>query len=65
LPPFAVGDKKKLLFGLLNSITDPSKKKKKKEPEEGSGEPPKQPGPAAQVQVTIFHRSRKDKKVLP
>lgn len=61
----AVGDKKKLLFGLLNSITDPSKKKKKTGPEEGSGEPPKQPSPAAQVQVTIFHRSRKDKKVLP
>jgi len=59
----AVGDKKKLLFGLLNSITDPSKKKQGAEA--GSGEPPKQPSPAAQVQVTIFNRSRKDKKVLP
>jgi len=60
----AVGDKKKLLFGLLNSITDPSKKKKKGA-EGNSGEPPKQPSPAAQVQVTIYNRSRKDKKVLP
>ena len=60
----AVGDKKKLLFGLLNSISDPSKKKKQGA-ETGSGEPPKQPSPAAQVQVTIFNRSRKDKKVLP
>ena len=62
----AVGDKKKLMFGLLNSITDPSKKKKKTAgPEEGSGEPPMTPSPAAQVQVTIFNRSRKDRKVLP
>jgi len=60
----AVGDKKKVLFGMLNSITDPSKKKKKTGPEAGSGEPPKQPSAAAQVQVTIFNRSRKDKKVL-
>ena len=62
----AVGDKKKLMFGLLNSITDPSKKKKKTAgPEEGSGEPAKALSPAAQVQVTIFNRSRKDRKVLP
>jgi len=61
----AVGDKKKLMFGLLNSITDPSKKKKNAGPEEGSGEPPKALSPAAEVQVTIFNRSRKDRKVLP
>jgi phosphatidylserine/phosphatidylglycerophosphate/cardiolipin synthase-like enzyme len=61
---FAVGDKKKILFGLLNSITDPSKKKKPGA-ETPSGEPPKDPSPATQVQVTIFNRSRKDKVVLP
>ena len=60
----AVGDdKKKLVFGLLNSISDPSKKKKT--PEGTSGEPPKEPSAATVVQVEIFNRSRKDKLVLP
>jgi phosphatidylserine/phosphatidylglycerophosphate/cardiolipin synthase-like enzyme len=59
----ATSDRKKLLFGLLNSITDPTKKKK-----QGnlpfSGEAQGGLSEAAQVQVTLFNRSRTDKKVL-
>jgi phosphatidylserine/phosphatidylglycerophosphate/cardiolipin synthase-like enzyme len=61
----ATGDRGKLLFGMLNSITDPSKKKKKKKDNlSDSGEAPRQPSEATIVQVELFHRSRKDKKVL-
>lgn len=61
----ATGDRKKLLFGMLNSITDPSKKKAaKKDNLSHSGEPPRQPSESTKVQIELFHRSRKDKKVL-
>ena len=61
----ATSDRKKLLFGLLNSISDPSKKKKKKKDNRsGSGEPPQAPSESTKVQITLFHRSRRDKKVL-
>jgi phosphatidylserine/phosphatidylglycerophosphate/cardiolipin synthase-like enzyme len=61
----ATGDRGKLLYGMLNSITDPSKKKKDKADNlSDSGEPPRQPSEATKVQVELFHRSRKDKKVL-
>ena len=59
----ATSDRKKLLFGMLNSISDPSKKKKKDDLS-SSGEPPREPSENAKVQVELFHRSRKDKKVV-
>jgi phosphatidylserine/phosphatidylglycerophosphate/cardiolipin synthase-like enzyme len=59
------GDRGKLLFGVLNSISDPSKRKKKKEDNlSDSGEPPRAPTETTQVQVELFNRSRKDKKIL-
>ena len=61
----ATGDRRKLLFGMLNSISDPSKRKKKKEDNlSDSGEPPRAPTETTQVQVELFNRSRKDKKIL-
>ncbi len=57
----AVGDKKKLLYGMLNSIADPNKKK---DSLSASGEAPRKPTPATEIKVTLFNRSRKDKKVL-
>jgi phosphatidylserine/phosphatidylglycerophosphate/cardiolipin synthase-like enzyme len=64
----ATSDRGKLLFGMLNSIGDPSKKKKKAKNGEdnlsASGEPPLQPTENTKVQVELFHRSRKDRKVL-
>src|SRR5262245_15155429 len=61
----ATSDRGKLLFGMLNSISDPSKKKSnKKDNLSDSGEPPRQPSEATMVQVELFHRSRKDKQVL-
>ncbi len=59
----ATSDRKKLLFGLLNSISDPSKKKKKDNLSD-SGEAPRAPSENTKVQLTLFHRSRTDKKVL-
>jgi phosphatidylserine/phosphatidylglycerophosphate/cardiolipin synthase-like enzyme len=61
----ATGDRGKLLFGMLNSISDPSKtKKNKKDNLSDSGEAPRAPTEATKVKVELFHRSRKDKKVL-
>ena len=57
----ATSNRKKLLYGLLNSISDPTAKKNNRS---DSGEPPRQPSPATQIKVTLFNRSRKDKKVL-
>jgi phosphatidylserine/phosphatidylglycerophosphate/cardiolipin synthase-like enzyme len=57
----AVGNKKKLLYGMLNSIADPSKKK---DSLSASGEAPTKPTPATEIKVTLYNRSRKDKKVL-
>lgn len=50
------GDNGKILLGLLNSIENPEAKAKKE------GKPLT---PAQQVAMTVFHRSRKDKKVIP
>jgi phosphatidylserine/phosphatidylglycerophosphate/cardiolipin synthase-like enzyme len=58
----AAGDKKKLLYGMLNSIGNPNNKKKDNLSD--SGEPPRKPTPATQIKVTLYNRSRKDKKVL-
>jgi len=61
----ATGDRGKLLYGLLNNITDPTKKgKEKKDNLSDSGERPRNPSPATEIQVTLFNRSQKDKKVL-
>jgi phosphatidylserine/phosphatidylglycerophosphate/cardiolipin synthase-like enzyme len=57
----ATSDRKKLLFGLLNSISDPGNKK---EDQSHSGEPPKKPSAATEIKVTLYNRSRKDKQVL-
>ena len=57
----ATSDRKKLLFGLLNRISDPTAKK----PDQSdSGEAPKEPTESTLVKVTLFNRSRRDKKVL-
>lgn len=55
------GDEKKLLFGLLNSISDPTKKKTKAEVPDKTFNAP---SAAATIQVEVFHRSRKDRKVV-
>jgi phosphatidylserine/phosphatidylglycerophosphate/cardiolipin synthase-like enzyme len=57
----AAGDRGKLLYGLLNSIRDP---KKRDRAEESSGVAPPDPSPATEVQVTLYNRSRRDRKVL-
>jgi len=57
----AAGNGKKLLYGLLNNISNPGKKKTI---QSASGEPPKKPTAATQIKVTLYNRSRKDKKVL-
>ncbi len=57
---FAIGEQHKMLFGLVNSISDPSRSKKALTPEDALNAP----SPSAQVQVEIFHRSRKDKLVV-
>jgi phosphatidylserine/phosphatidylglycerophosphate/cardiolipin synthase-like enzyme len=57
------GDNGKLMFGLLNSISDPTKKKKQK-----TEDPTKAIGKATastEIQVTVYNRSRKDKKIVP
>lgn len=54
-----VGDQKKILFGLLNSLVDPSKPKgsqKVKDPEKALANP----SPTLQVQAEVFNRSRRD-----
>lgn len=58
----ATSDRKKLLFGLLNSISDPIKKGS--DSLSDSGEAPRELSEAAKVQITLFNRSRTDKKVL-
>jgi phosphatidylserine/phosphatidylglycerophosphate/cardiolipin synthase-like enzyme len=55
------GDKGKLMFGLLNSIKDPTTKKKVEDPEKVLAQ---KPSAANQMQVEVFHRSRKDRKIV-
>jgi phosphatidylserine/phosphatidylglycerophosphate/cardiolipin synthase-like enzyme len=57
----ATSGRKKLLYGMLNSISDPSQAKQNLS---DTGEPPKQPTEATKVQVELFNRSRRDKQVL-
>ena len=66
----ATSDRDKLLYGLLNSISDPREAKKPKEERAddehcaATGFPPKKPTAATQVRVEVFNRSRKDKRVV-
>jgi phosphatidylserine/phosphatidylglycerophosphate/cardiolipin synthase-like enzyme len=63
----AVGDKNRLLYGMLNSISNPSNKKKKGDEDDDAadaGEAPRKPTAATQIKVTLYNRSQKDKKVL-
>jgi phosphatidylserine/phosphatidylglycerophosphate/cardiolipin synthase-like enzyme len=58
---FEAGDQGKLLFGLLNSISDPNKKgKKASDPEKALAKPRK----TSRIVVEVYNRSRKDKKVV-
>jgi len=56
----AAGDQGKIMYGLLNSIVDPTKKKKTEDPTKAAATA----SPATEVQVTVYNRSRKDKKVV-
>jgi phosphatidylserine/phosphatidylglycerophosphate/cardiolipin synthase-like enzyme len=56
----AVGDAKKLCYGLLNAISTP----KRKDNLSASGEAPQAPTAATQIKVTLYNRSRRDKAVL-
>jgi phosphatidylserine/phosphatidylglycerophosphate/cardiolipin synthase-like enzyme len=60
---FEAGQKGKLLYGLLNSISDPRQTKKRKEAI-ANGEDPGTLSSAAQVQVDLYNRSKKDHKIL-
>ena len=66
----ATSDDGRLLYGLLNSISDPNKKKKSKDEQDddsdraASGVAPMDPGAGTQVQVQLFNRSRKDHAVI-
>ena len=64
----ATSDDGRLLYGLLNSISDPSKKPKKGDTveatREASGVAPLDPSPGTQVQVQLFNRSRSDHAVV-
>jgi phosphatidylserine/phosphatidylglycerophosphate/cardiolipin synthase-like enzyme len=57
------GDQGKIMFGLLNSISDPSQSKKRLAAI-ANGEDPGQLSASAQIQVDIYHRSRRDHKVV-
>jgi phosphatidylserine/phosphatidylglycerophosphate/cardiolipin synthase-like enzyme len=58
---FDLGDKHKMLFGLVNSISDGSREKSKgKTPEEAL----RQPSESAKVKVELYHRSEKDHLIV-
>jgi phosphatidylserine/phosphatidylglycerophosphate/cardiolipin synthase-like enzyme len=58
---FALGDKHRMLFGVVNSISNGSGKKgKAKSPEDAL----RAPSVSAQVQVELFHRSEKDHLIV-
>jgi len=61
----AAGDKKKIMFGMLNSITDPTTANTKKNAKlVADGKEPKDLSANAKVQVELFHRSKKQRDVL-
>ena len=57
----ATGDRGKLLYGLLNSISDP---KAKEDDHAAAGEPPPKPSAATEVKVELFNRSQRDRRAL-
>lgn len=55
------GDERKIMYGLLNRISDPSAKAKDKgDPDKAT----KSPSAVQKMQVEVFHRSREDMKVV-
>jgi phosphatidylserine/phosphatidylglycerophosphate/cardiolipin synthase-like enzyme len=59
------GDKKRIMFGMLNSIVDPTNALARKNAKLiADGEEPKDLTENAKVQVTLFHRSRTQRDVL-
>jgi phosphatidylserine/phosphatidylglycerophosphate/cardiolipin synthase-like enzyme len=57
------GNQKKMMFGLLNSITDPTKSKKNKLAKD-SDKAMANPTPSQQIQTEVFHRSQKQKDIV-
>jgi phosphatidylserine/phosphatidylglycerophosphate/cardiolipin synthase-like enzyme len=49
---------------MLNKISDPTQTGAQQRAMSSSGEPPMQPSPATEIQVTLFNRSRRDRKIL-
>ena len=58
----ATSDRERLLFGLLNTISDPTKRGN--DNLSVSGEAPRELSDAAKVQITLFNRSGTEKKAL-
>ena len=58
---FALGDNRKMLFGVVNSISDGKGKKSKGNSAEDAMKPP---SASAQVKVELFHRSQKDHLIV-
>jgi len=56
----AAGDQGKIMYGLLNSIATPKATTKTEDPTKAAASATS----ATQIQVTLYNRSRKDKKVL-
>lgn len=56
----ATGDQGKLLYGLLNSISDPEAKKTDTAPDE----PPSKPSASTEIKMELFNRSQHDRKAL-
>ena len=58
-----VGDQQKMMFGLLNSIVDPTKPKKNrvaKDPDKAMANP----APSQQVLTEVFHRSKNQRDIV-
>ena len=56
----ACGDEGKIMYGLLNSIATPKAPKKTEDPTKAAADATS----TTQIQVTLYNRSRKDRKVL-
>lgn len=56
----ATGDQGKLLYGLLNSISDPEAKTKETAPDE----PQAKPSASTEIKIELFNRSQHDRKAL-
>lgn len=56
----ATGDQGKLLYGLLNSITDPDAKKNAGTPDEL----PAKPSASTEIKIELFNRTQQDRKAI-